>query len=107
VKRAASLMLLFYILTVLGCASSQEPTIVGKWECKASGDKMELSKDHSCTVDSMGFHYPGKWTASKSEVKIEAGQIVLKGSFDGKDITVEEAIMHNKYTFEKIGETKS
>jgi hypothetical protein len=108
-KRATSLMLLFFCLLIvaLGCTHSQEPKIIGKWECKATGDRMELLEDHTCKVDSMGFHYPGKWALSKSDVKVEAGQIVLKGSFDGNDITVEEAIMHGKYTFERIVETKS
>jgi hypothetical protein len=54
----------------------------------------------------MGFQYSGKWTLSKSDMKVEAGQIVLRGSFDGKKITVEDAIMHNKYVFEKVVETK-
>jgi len=55
----------------------------------------------------MGFQYSGKWTLSKSEIKIEAGQIVLKGSFDGTNISVEDAIMHNKYLFKKVVGTKS
>lgn len=53
----------------------------------------------------MGFHYPGAWTLSQSASKIEAGQIVLNGGFDGKNIEAEEAIMHNKYTFEKAVKT--
>ncbi len=106
-KRAASLVLLFYVLTILGCASSQETKITGKWVCKTTGDKMELAEDHTCMVYSMGFHYSGRWSVSKSGIKIEAGQIVLKGSFDGKNIVAEETVMHGKYTFEKVVETKS
>lgn len=55
----------------------------------------------------MGFQYSGRWIMSKSDITVEAGQIVLKGSFDGKNITVEDAVMHNKYTFEKVVETKN
>src|SRR5574337_701307 len=103
VKRARSLILmLFCVLTVLGCTSSQEPKIIGKWVCKVTGDRMELSADHTCMVYSIGFHYMGRWTVSKSDIKVEAGQIVLKGSFDGKSIVAEDALMHNKYTFEKV-----
>ncbi len=107
-KRATLLMLLLFCLltAVLGCAHSQESRIIGKWECKVTGDRIELLKDHTCTVDSMGFHYPGKWTLSKSDIKVEAGQIVLNGSFDGKNIAVVDALMHNKYTFEKVVKIK-
>ncbi len=58
-----------------------------------------IIEGHSCVVDSMGFHYSGQWSVSKSEVKVEAGQIALKGSFDGKNLVVEDANMHTKYTF--------
>jgi len=65
VKKAASQILLsLCVLTVLGCASSQESRIIGKWVCKASGDRMDLLENHTCTVSSMGFQYPGKWTVS-------------------------------------------
>jgi hypothetical protein len=107
VKRTASLMLLFYVVMVLGCTSSQDPRIIGKWVCKTTGDKMELSKGHSCTMDSMGFHYSGRWRVSKSDVTIEADRIGLKGKFDGKNLVLEDAIMHYQYIFEKIVETKS
>jgi len=103
VKKAALLiLLLFYVLIVPGCGSSQETKIMGKWVCKSSDDRMELSEDHTCTVSSMGIQYPGRWTVSKSDIKVEAGQIVLKGSFDGKNIIAEDAVMHSKYTFEKV-----
>lgn len=106
-KRYVSLILLFfYAVTALGCAVSEEPKIIGKWVCKTTGDRMELSKGHACTLDSMGFHYSCTWTVSKSDIKVEAGQIVLKGSFDGNNIVVEDAVMHSKYIFEKVAETK-
>jgi len=106
-KKTIPLMLLFCLLAALACAHSQGSKIVGKWACKATGDRIELLEDRTCTVDSMGFQYPGKWTLSQSDIKVVAGQIVLKGSFDGKNIIVEDAIMHNKYTFDKVLETKS
>jgi hypothetical protein len=108
VKKATSLMLLLscLLLAVLGCSHSQEPKILGKWVCKMTDDRIELLKDHTCTVDSMGLHYPGKWTLSGSSIKVEAGQIVLNGSFDGNNIEVVEAIMHSKYTFEKVVKPK-
>jgi hypothetical protein len=55
----------------------------------------------------MGFEYPGTWTVSKSDIRIEAGQVEMKGSFDGKDIVAEDAVMHNRYVYEKVVETKN
>ena len=108
VKRTTLLMLLLFCLLIVvpGFAHSQESMVVGKWACKATGDTIELLENHTCTVDSMGFRYPGKWTLSKSDIKVEAGQIVLKGSFDGKNIIVEDAVMHNKYTYNKVLKTE-
>lgn len=103
-KKAALLMFVF-ALTIPCCTSSQDTRLIGKYVCRATGDVMELSKDHTGTVDSMGFHYTGKWSASKSEIRIEAGPVVLTGSFDGRNIAAEDAVMHNKYTFERVAET--
>ena len=102
VKRAASLMLLFCcLLTVLGCSHAEESKIAGKWSCKATGDRLELLEDRTCSLYSMGFHYTGRWAISKSGIKVEAGQIVLNGRLDGEHMTVEDSNMHSKYTFEK------
>jgi hypothetical protein len=106
IRAAWQILLTFCLLTFLGCASSQESGLIGKWVCKASGDRMELLADHTCTVSSMGFQYPGKWTVSKSDIKIEAGQVEMKGNFDGKNIITEDAIMHNKYVYEKVVASK-
>jgi hypothetical protein len=106
-KAATQILLLCYVSTFLGCASSQESNLIGKWICKTSGDRMQLSKDRTCTISSMGFEYSGTWTVSKSDIRIEAGQVEMKGSFDGKDIVAEDAVMHNKYVYEKVGETKN
>jgi hypothetical protein len=106
-KRAASIALLILCLsTIIGCAPSQDSKIAGKWVCKKSGDMMKLSADHTCVVYSLGFKLVGKWTMSKSDIKIEAGQIVLTGTFDGKNIVAEDAIMHFKYVFEKLSGKK-
>ena len=106
-KKAVVQFLLFLCLSVVfGCASSQESRLIGKWVCKASDDRMELLGNHTCTVYSMGFQYMGTWAVSKSDIKIETREIVMNGSFDGKNIVAEDAIMHNKYVFEKAVETK-
>lgn len=102
VKRAASLVMIFYFFTVLSCTSSQDQRLIGKWECKKTGDRIELSGNHACTLYSMGFHYSCRWAVSKSDIKIEADQIVLKGSFDDKKIVAEDGAMHYTYVFEKV-----
>jgi hypothetical protein len=102
VKKAASLILLFCALT-LGCTSLQESKIAGRWVCRKTGDTMQLLEDHSCMIYSIGAHYQGRWSVSKSSIEIDAGPIVLKGSFDGKNIAAEEIVMHGKFIFEKIG----
>lgn len=102
-RKAVCLVLLSVCLsTVFGCASSQETQLVGKWVSKASGDRMELLANHTCTISSMGFQYQGKWTAAASGINIDAGQVTMKGSFDGKNILAEDAVMHNKYVYEKV-----
>jgi len=102
------ILLVVCLATLFGCtASQQESKIAGKWLCKASGDRMDLLGNHTCTVYSMGFQYTGKWTVSNSDVKIEAGQVVMSGKFDGKTIVAEDAMMHNKYVYEKIVEAKN
>lgn len=102
-KKAFQVLVACCLLTLLGCASQQESRVIGKWVCKASGDRIELAKNHTCTVSSMGFQYAGKWAVSESGITIEADQVVMKGSFDGKNIVAEDAIMHNKYVYEKVG----
>jgi hypothetical protein len=106
-KKAFQILLPFCLAMLLGCTNSQESRVVGKWACKASGDRMELLENHTCTVSSMGIQYPGRWTVSESGIKIDAGQVVMKGSLDGKNIVAEDTIMHNKYVYEKLSETKS
>jgi hypothetical protein len=101
-KAACQILLSWCLVTVLGCAFPQESSITGKWVCKASGDRMELAANHTCTVYSMGFPYPGTWSVTKGAIKIDAGQVAMKGSFDGDTIVAEDAIMHNKYVYEKV-----
>ncbi len=105
-KSVFQILLLASLLTFLGCASSLESRITGKWVCKSSGDRMDLSGNHTCTVYSMGVQYTGKWTSAKSDIKIDAGQVMMVGKLDGNTIVAEDVTMHNKYVYEKIGETK-
>jgi len=56
-------------------------------------------------IYSIGQHYHGRWSVSKSNVKIEAGPVVLIGSFDNENIVAEETVMHGKFTFEKVATT--
>ncbi len=105
VKKAASFILLFSVLT-FGCTSLDESRISGKWICKKTGDTMQLLEDHFCMIYSIGHHYQGRWSVSKSNIRIEAGPVVLIGGFDGNTIVAEETVMHGKFTFEKIDETK-
>ena len=100
-KAVCRILVSFCLLTVLGCAS-QESKIVGTWVCKSSNDRMELLANHTCTISSMGFQYPGKWTVAEGGIRIDAGQVVMTGSFDGKNIVAEDAIMHNKYVYERV-----
>lgn len=103
--KAFQMLLLIGALTVFGC-TSQESKATGKWVCKASGDRMQLAENHTCSIASMGFEYAGKWTLANSDIKIDAGQVVMNGVFDGKTITVEDAAMHNKYIYERVEEKK-
>ena len=105
-KSVFQILFLACLLTFLGCASSSESRITGKWICKSSGDRIDLSENHACTVYSMGVQYTGKWTSSKSDIKIDAGQVLIVGKLDGNTIVAEDVTMHNKYVYEKIGETK-
>lgn len=100
-KAAGRILVSLWLLTVLGCAS-QESKIVGTWVCKSSNDRMELLANHTCTISSMGFQYPGKWTVAEGGIRVDAGQVVMTGSFDGKNIVAEDAIMHNKYVYERV-----
>jgi hypothetical protein len=100
-RKTASLILLFCILA-LGCTSVPEPKLAGGWVCKKTGETMQLLDDHSCMIYSTGQHYQGRWSGSKSNVRIEAGPIILIGGFDGKKIEVEETVMHGKFTFERL-----
>ncbi|HEX9020975.1 MAG TPA: hypothetical protein VF903_06920 [Nitrospirota bacterium] len=60
-------------------------------------------EDHSCLIYSIKQHYEGRWSVSGSTIRIEAGPVVLTGSFDGKKIEAEETVMHGKFIFEKVG----
>jgi hypothetical protein len=104
VKKAALLILLFSVLA-LGCTSLQESKIAGRWACKKTGDTMQLLEDHTCMIYSVGHHYQGRWSVSRSNITIEAGPIVLKGVYDDKKIEAEETVMHGKFTFEKVETT--
>lgn len=104
-KKFVQVLVAVCLAALFGCtAAHQESKIVGKWVCKSSGDRMELLENHTCVVSSMGFQYTGKWTTTNSDIKIDAGQVVMQGKFDGKTIVAEDTTMHNKYVYEKVEE---
>ncbi len=112
-KTAVLISIVFCVTAFLGCQPSQNSKLAGNWICKQTDDRLVLMKDHSGALDSMGMHFPCRWSVSGPNITIEStvkmmggSRLALTGTFDGRNIVAQDAIMHNKYVFERVSQKK-
>lgn len=95
--KLAGLLTVTLILPFLSsCFSSTESAVVGHWqEVGAGTDTMELFKDGTITVNSLGMNMAGQYSfVEKDRIKVElgglgalAGPIVMTVSFSSDQMT--------------------